>query len=726
MFIGDFMKYAHKKDGKVQTIKEHLIGTAEKAVNNSKEFMKPMAYTLGIAHDIGKYADDFQKRLDGSSVRYEHSACGAIELGNLATATNQEDMTYMLQYCIAGHHTGLPDGGTPQDFAETDATLHARLKRKKNYIGTADYSSYKDEIELKLPDYTDVIEKLSESANEIDFFEKYAFFTRYLFSCLTDADFIDTEQFCNPDIDRNLKYDFEKVEEAVDNKFKSFIADTPLKKARNILQEQAINNSSENEQISILNMPTGSGKTLCSMKIALKKLREHNKKRIIYVIPYTSIIEQTAEIFEDIFGEYTDIVQHHSNYCYDSDNDNDTTAEKLKRSTENWDAPVIITTSVQFFQSLYHYKSSGLRKLHNMADSVIIFDEVHMIPIECIQPCLRGIGYITKYLNSEVVFLSATMPDYSGFFTKYTGNSTFKELIPDKTAFSFFKKCRYSYIGETELESVVEKSNEYNSSLIIVNSRKTARKIYGLLTGKKYHLSTYMTPNDRSDIISQIRCSLENGEKISVVSTSLVEAGVDLDFEVVFRQLAGLDNILQSGGRCNREGKRECGEVFVFETDEKLRGDIKVRASIVKDMLDSGMDIDSDKSVKEYYRRIFKYNDEIIGDKTIASKTNGLDRIPFRTYSDEFKYINEETVSVVINNNEETEKLFLQLEYGHKNVRRKLQRYSVSLKIKGEFDKALSLGLLHDTGKGIYVLADNSYYDEQTGLDIDKENNYIF
>lgn len=720
MFIGDFMKYAHKKDGKVQTIKEHLIGTAEKAVHNSKEFMKPLAYTLGMAHDIGKYADDFQKRLDGGSIRYEHSACGAIELGNLATATNQEDMTYMLQYCIAGHHTGLPDGGTPQDFAETDATLHARLKRRKNYIGTADYSSYKDEIELKLPNYTDVIEKLSESANETDFFEKYAFFTRYLFSCLTDADFIDTEQFCNPDIDRNLKYDFEKVEEAVDNKFKSFIADTPLKKARNILQEQAINNSSVNEQISILNMPTGSGKTLCSMKIALKKLREHNKKRIIYVIPYTSIIEQTAEIFEDIFGEYTDIVQHHSNYCYDIDNDNDTTAEKLKRSTENWDAPIIITTSVQFFQSLYHYKSSGLRKLHNMADSVIIFDEVHMIPIECIQPCLRGIGYITKYLNSEVVFLSATMPDYSGFFTKYTGNSTFKELIPDKTAFSFFKKCRYSYIGETELESVVEKSNEYNSSLIIVNSRKTAREIYRLLSGKKYHLSTYMTPNDRSDIISQIRCSLENGEKISVVSTSLVESGVDLDFEVVFRQLAGLDNILQSGGRCNREGKRECGEVFVFETDEKLRGDIKVRASIVKDMLDSGMDIDSDKSVKEYYRRIFKYNDEIIGDKTIASKTKRLDRIPFRTYSDEFNYIKEETVSVVINNNEETEKLLSQLEYGRKNVRRKLQRYSVCLKIKGEFDKALSLGLLHDTGKGIYVLADNSYYDKQTGLDIDK------
>lgn len=719
------MKYAHKIEDRYQTIKEHLLGTAEKAADNSNELMRPLAYILGMVHDIGKYAEDFQKRLDGSSAKYEHSTCGAIELSNIVENDIQEKMTYMLQYCIAGHHTGLPDGGTSVDLAETDTTLHARLKRRKNYVGTADYSSYKDEIELKLPDYDAVQAELSKSKDGVDFFEKYAFFTRYLFSCLTDADFIDTEKFCNPDIDRNLKYDFEKTELAVDDKFKSFILDTPLKQARNVLQEQAIYSSSENSRISILNMPTGSGKTLCSMKIALKKLREHTKKRIIYVIPYTSIIEQTAEIFEGIFGEHIDIVQHHSNYCYDTDNVNDSTAEKLKRSTENWDAPIIITTSVQFFQSLYHYKGSSLRKLHNMADSVIIFDEVHMIPLHCIQPCLRGIGYITKYLNSEVIFLSATMPDYSEYFAKFTGDSSFKELIPDKTAYHYFRKCRYNYIGETSLESVAAKADEYNSSLIIVNSRKTAREMYNLLSGKKYHLSTYMTPNDRSEIISKIRKNL-NKEKITVVSTSLVEAGVDLDFEAVFRQLAGLDNILQSGGRCNRDGRREYGDVFIFETDEKPLSEIKIRASIVKQMLENGMDLDSDDSIKEYYRRLFRYNDDKIGDKTIANMTNGVDNIPFRKFAEEFDYINDETVSVVINNNEETEKLLSQLEYGGINAKRRLQRYSVSLKIKGEFDKALSLGLLTDTGKGLYVLADNTYYDTETGLDINKSSDYIF
>lgn len=718
------MKYAHKTDDKKQTIKEHLAEVAKIASDNSNELMKPLAYTLGMAHDIGKYADDFQKRLENIPIRYEHSSCGAIELGGLVKDKMQTMMTYMLQYCIAGHHTGLPDGGTPSDSAETDVTLHARLKRRKNYSGTADYSSYKEEVELGLPDYSAVLAELQKSKDKSDLIEKYAFFTRYLFSCLTDADYIDTEKFCNPNIDRNLNSDFKMVDQAIDDKFRSFSADTPLKKARSTLQQQAISRSHQNNQISILNMPTGSGKTLCSMKIALNKLREHTKKRIIYVIPHTSIIEQTAQIFEDIFGKYADIIQHHSNYCYDTEND--CTAEKLKRSTENWDAPIIITTSVQFFQSLYHYKGSGLRKLHNMADSVIIFDEVHLIPIECLQPCLRAIGYITKYLNSEIVFLSATMPDYSGFISKYMSDVSFSELIPDKSAFSFFQKCSYDYIGKTELDSVAVRASKYNSSLIIVNSRKTARDMYKLLSGKKYHLSTYMTPNDRSETISRIRNDLANGTKITVVSTSLVEAGVDLDFEAVFRQLAGLDNILQSGGRCNREGKREHGDVIIFETNEKPAADIQIRASIVKNMLDNGMDIASEESIKEYYRRLFEYSESLVEKNTIANNTVSLDGIPFRTYACEFQYIKEETIGIVIDNSKETEKLLSQLEYVGRTAKRKLQRYSVPLRIKGELDKALSLGLLRDTGNGIYVLADNAYYDKETGLDINRISNYIF
>ena len=719
------MKFAHKIDDKVQTIEEHLKGVAELAAGNSVELFKPLAYTAGIAHDIGKYSDAFQKRLNGSNCKFEHSACGAIELGELAENKMQREMTYMLQYCVAGHHTGLPDGGTSVDSADGDNTLHSKLKRKKNYIGDSDYSSYKNDFELALPDYSQVLAELNRSMNIIDLIERYAFFTRYVFSCLTDADFIDTERFCSPDINRELSADFESIERSLDDKFRSFIADTPLKIARNILQEQAFLNGNDDAQISILNMPTGSGKTLCSLKIALNKVRSHHKKRIIYVIPYTSIIEQTAEIFEKLFEEYADIVQHHSNYCYETDDDS--TAGKLKRSIENWDAPIIITTTVQFFQSIYHYKGSGLRKLHNLADSVIIFDEIHMLPIECLQPCLRAIGYVTKYLSSEAVLLSATMPDYTNLLEKYIGTYTCSELIKDKSAFSFFHKCRYNYIGETEMESICEKAEEYDSSLIIVNSRKTARETFHMLTGKKFHLSTYMTPSDRSDTIAEIRRSLENGEKIKVVSTSLVEAGVDLDFQAVFRQLAGLDSILQSGGRCNREGRMECGDVFIFETDEKPRGDMKIRTSIVKDILETGADISSGDSISEYYKRVFDYSDELIDKNTISKgQPIPLDSIPFRTYAEGFRFIREETVSVVIDDRPETSELLEQIRFGGKKIRRKLQRYSVSLKMHGEFEKALSLGLLHDTGEGVYVLANNDYYNSETGFDVGYKPEYIF
>lgn len=725
------MKYAHKNNERRQTIIEHLKGVAEMASGFSVEPLRKYAYEAGLAHDIGKYAEDFQKRLEGSEVRFEHSVCGAFEIGELPRNKDEKEMTYMLQYCIAGHHTGLPDGGTPADSADSDNTLHAKLDRRKYYTGDADYSSYKNEVELELPDYSGLMSILGRSANVTEVIEKYAFFTRYIFSCLTDADYIDTERFCSPETDRSLKADFEKMLDIINEELerRSRDPDTLLKKARKELQEQAFGNCSGDTRINILDMPTGSGKTLCSMKIALKKLIHNNRKRIIYVIPYTSIIEQTAETFEELFGKYADIVQHHSNYCYDDETEN-STAEKIKRSTENWDAPVIITTSVQFFQSLYHYKGSGLRKLHNIADSVIVFDEVHMLPAEYLQPCLRAIGYITEYLNSDVLFLSATMPDFSGLFERYSGNAAYGELIKDKSSFRYFQKCRYTDLGKTEIENIAVRSEGYDSSLIIVNSRKTAREVYRLLSGRKYHLSTYMTPHDRSETIADIRKALKkiqdhspDAERITVVSTSLVEAGVDLDFQAVFRQLSGLDSILQSGGRCNREGKMPYGDVFIFETDEKLKGEIEVRAGIVRDMLSCGSDITSGECIRDYYRRLFRYWDDIIEQNTIAKDCHGFDNIPFRSYAEQFEFIRDETISVVIDNDPETAKLAAQLEYGGKGIRRKLQRYSVSLK-KYEFDEALKAGIIEEKC-GVFILANNDYYDPETGLDINYQPDYF-
>ena len=719
--------YAHKIDDRKQIVLEHLTEVAELASDFSIALMKEFAYAAGMTHDIGKYAAVFQSRLlEDSTERYEHSVCGAIELGKIAAGTKEKNMLPMLQYCIAGHHTGLPDGGTNVDIATESNTLHAKLARADCYKGRKDYSAYKDQVRLSFPDADKLFEELSHSRNQSDMIEKYAFFTRYLFSCLTDADFLDTEKFCSPETDRSLKSDFSSAIEAVSERFKTFTYDTELRKARKRLQEQAYKNSENAGNISILNMPTGSGKTLCSLKIALDSLKKSGKKRIIYVIPYTSIIEQTAELFDKMFGKSVDILQHHSNYCYDVyEEEEKDTAGKLKKSSENWNAPLIITTSVQFFESLYHYKGSKLRKLHNLADSVIIFDEVHLLPEKLLQPCLRGVGYITEYLNSQVIFLSATMPDYSDLFRKYIPDCSVTELITDKRDFSFFRKCSYTYLGKTDCDSIIEKALSRKSSLIVVNKRKTAREIYRKLKGNKFHLSTYMTPHDRSEVIGEISRLLDDGQPVTVVSTSLIEAGVDLDFEAVFRELAGLDSILQAGGRCNREGKRDSGEVFVFETDEPLKGEIAVRASIVKDFLRNGIDIASEEAIELYYKRLFNFKEKEIESNSIAKDFNGLDYIPFRSYAEQVEFINEETVSVVINNCDETEMLLKQLAAGKLSAKRMLQRFSVSLRTHGEFDKALALGRLAEGPLGVFLLSDNTYYSRETGLDLDLSNDII-
>lgn len=716
--------YAHRTNEREQTILEHLTGTAELSRNFSVDGFKGAAYSLGMLHDIGKYAEDFQdKILKGKNNKYEHSSCGGIELGKLKLSGVQNLIIPMMQYCIVGHHTGLPDGGTRADSSE-DFTLNGRLKREKYYVGKSDYSSYITEIKPEIPNSEYILSEILSTKTMKDRIELYAFFTKYLFSCLKDADFLDTERFCSPEISRKIVSDFDSVISAVDSKISGFVHDNELRKARKRLQEQAISNSKNSEKINILNMPTGSGKTLCSLKIALERLKSTGKKRIIYVIPYTSIIEQTANSFNDIFGEYMDILQHHSNFCFDDSDKEENTVEKLKKSTENWDTPFIITTSVQFFQSLYHYKGSGLRKLHNLADSIIIFDEVHMLPLKYLQPCLRGIGYITKYLNSEAIFLSATMPDYSELMRRYIPDTKIQELITDKSDFRYFQKCRYINLGETEYDNVIVKASKYKSSLVIVNKRKTAKEVYAKLSGNKFHLSTYMTPADRSKTIADIKNLLKENQPVTVVSTSLIEAGVDLDFEAVFREISGLDSILQSGGRCNREGLREFGDVYIFDARESLQNDIEARASIVKDMLRRNIDISSEDAIQEYYQRLFRFKDNIIDENSIANDVTSPDGIPFRTYAMNFEFIKDETISIVINNCEETEKSLELLSFGKYSEKRRLQKYSVSLR-KPEFSEAFSMRLISDTGNGVFVLADNVYYNSETGLDLKMNRDII-
>ena len=620
--------------------------------------------------------------------------------------------------------------GTVADNSDSP-TLNGTLKRADEYTGESDYSAYATEIEfasLTLEEITPPLNELRSAKDPTELIERYAFFTKYVFSCLTDADFLDTEIFCNKNVERGMSGDFEKALDKLNRELSDMPSDNPLRQARSRIQQQAFDNSVNKSHISILDMPTGSGKTLCSLKLAL----ESGKKRIIYVIPYTSIIEQTANKFEKMFGDVLPVLQHHSNYSYDGNTEEEKkTVEKLKRTCENWDAPLIITTSVQFFQSIYHYKGSALRKLHNLRDSVIVFDEIHLIPTELLRPCLKAVGYITKYLNSEALFLSATMPDYSKLFDKFLPDVNYNKLVTDRTNFKYFKKCEYKDMGKTTLETIAENASRCKNALIVVNTKKTAAELYNLVQGEKYHLSANMTPAHRSRVIEVVRKKLKKGEYITVVSTSLVEAGVDLDFNTVFRQLSGLDSILQAGGRCNREGKDAKGYVYVFDIDETYRkgSDLAMRINKTKGLLEKYQDITSYDCIKEYYDGIFDFNQSRIAENSIAKyneQSNSFDRqglmspysIPFRSYAMQFEYISADTISLVIDdpNDQTCHKLVETLRNGDMSVRRALQKYSVSVYMN-VFKDLYSQGVLKDHGTGIFILENQSYYNNETGLD---------
>lgn len=721
--------YAHtREDGERQTVKAHLIGVSKLAEGFSVDFLKPLAKKASYDHDTGKYALKYQWRLDDDNIKFSHAACGALEYKKFAD--KNDCFAPLMEYCIAGHHTGLMDGGTGADNSDSP-TLSGTLKRGNEYTGDSDYSAYATEIEfatLTQEEITPPYNELCSAKDPTELIERYAFFTKFVFSCLTDADFLDTEIFCNKNVERGMSGDFEKALDKLNRELSDMPSDNPLRQARSRIQQQAFDNSVNKSHISILDMPTGSGKTLCSLKLAL----ESGKKRIIYVIPYTSIIEQTANKFEKMFGDVLPVLQHHSNYSYDGNTEEEKkTVEKLKRTCENWDAPLIITTSVQFFQSIYHYKGSALRKLHNLRDSVIVFDEIHLIPTELLRPCLKAVGYITKYLNSEALFLSATMPDYSKLFDKFLPDVNYNKLVTDRTNFKYFKKCEYKDMGKTTLETIAENASRCKNALIVVNTKKTAAELYNLVQGEKYHLSANMTPAHRSRVIEVVRKKLKKGEYITVVSTSLVEAGVDLDFNTVFRQLSGLDSILQAGGRCNREGKDDKGYVYVFDIDETYRkgSDLAMRINKTKGLLEKYQDITSYDCIKEYYDGIFDFNQSRIAENSIAKyneQSNSFDRqglmspysIPFRSYAMQFEYISADTISIVIDDPDDQtcHELVETLRNGDMSVRRALQKYSVSVYMN-VFKDLYSQGVLKDHGTGIFILENQSYYNNETGLD---------
>ncbi|MGN1345225.1 MAG: CRISPR-associated helicase Cas3', partial [Eubacteriales bacterium] len=526
-------------DQREQSNLSHLTGTAQLCSEFAAHFdARDLGRLAGMAHDIGKYTQEFQNRLKANGKKVDHSTAGALEclkIGQLHAA-----------YAVLGHHSGLPDGGVSDE--RSGSTFFGRINRGKDGQ-ICNYSYWKNEITL--PDA--VVPSYLNKNCLTDLF-----FIRMLYSCLVDADFLDTASFMlgEPYIDRSYS-DMSELNRRLD----AYLSDWfPPKNELNakrcaILSACMERAESESSGLLTLTVPTGGGKTVASLAFALRRACQAKdpKRRIIYVIPYTSIIEQTADIFRKILGD-ENVLEHHSGILYDAADELNKDNIRHARAIENWDAPVVVTTAVQFFESLYANRSSKCRKLHNITDSIIIFDEAQMLPLPYLRPCIHAVSQLIAHYGVTAVLCTATQPVLEPFFAEYLPHVSPRELCPAELQNDeMFQRVSFRHAGTLSYNALAAELKEHPQVLCIVNSRAGAHEIYDLLESDDcFHLSTLMTAADRKKILADIRERLNHHLPCRVVSTSLIEAGVDVDFPAVYREEAGLDSILQAAGRCNR------------------------------------------------------------------------------------------------------------------------------------------------------------------------------
>ena len=628
--------YAHiSLNGEKQTVKEHLHGTAELCGKFASEFnAQDIGYMTGLMHDIGKYSEAFQKRLLEDGAKVDHSTAGAVEC-----AKKRNNYSAL---CIAGHHAGLPDFGGRADTE--GSSFHARMNVAK--AGKIpDYSPWRTELEP--------IKQLSapiKNSTGADFF------TRMLYSCLTDADFLDTEKFMSGGcVERGGGESMEKLLEKLNSYTEKWGSpQNELNRQRQNIRascERIGKTCGSEERLFTLTVPTGGGKTVASLAFALNYAAEKQKSRVIYVIPYTSIIEQTAGEFRKRLGS-ENVLEHHSGVVFGLSEEATPENMRLAKAAENWDKPVIVTTAVQFFESIYGNRSSKCRKVHSIANSVIIFDEAQMMPVPFMKPCISAIAQLVEYFNSTVVLCTATQPSLSKIFSQFTDRKPMELSPTDCENEDCFRRVTFTKDGKQEWTAIAESMRECGQALCIVNLRKSAQELFDLLSADNsegcYHLSTYMVPAHRKEILEEIRDRLEKGKKCLVVSTSLIEAGVDVDFPTVYRETAGLDSILQSAGRCNREGKRPAREsiVHIFESEKDVPKMFLLNKQMAERTLKKFEDISSREAIEFYFSQLYDMKGENALD--VKQIMPLMEKLAFSQIAKEFKLIEDNTTTVYV------------------------------------------------------------------------------
>lgn len=734
------------------SLDQHLDDVTQRAAAFARAFgNEDWAEYLGALHDLGKFHPDWQRYIhaqastNGNTAlsRPRHSGVGAIAAWEGA---HQCPPARVLAYCIAGHHAGLDNwyGGLQDRLNSMDEQTLYRV--------VAELPSAQTYLLKKLPSSAPPFAGTQD-------YEQAHLWVRMLFSCLVDADFLDTEAFMQPGR-ASVRGDYPSLEE-LKKRYDQFMAekettapDTPLNRLRKQIRQMCIEYASEKPGFFSLVVPTGGGKTLASIGFALAHALAHGMERIIIAIPYTSIIEQTSAVLrygtddpeeikrriesgQVLFGEDA-VIEHHSNLNPDRE------TERSRLASENWDAPIIVTTNVQLFESLFATKPSTCRKLHNLARSVIILDEAQMLPPEHLRPILSALHGLVKYFGVSVVLMTATLPVLEGTIgsapAAIQGLPRAVQLIkePDKLAQDFqrYRQLELQFVSQLTWEQVRDQLCQHEQVLAIVNSRKDCRDLHALMPEGTVHLSALMCPADRSRVLARVKHALRTKEPIRVISTQLVEAGVDIDFPVVYRALAGLDSIAQAAGRCNREGKRERGLLVVFSPPRRAPvGLLRKGEDATGELMRTHPTLELTPSMFEryfrmFYRRVNTFDKARFEVHLVSESSQFI--FAFREFAEQFSLIEDGAQESVIVRYRDpdfpehsNEHLLERLARGDvdRQLLRRLQRYSVTL-YRTEIEYAAQRGYITRCN-GYWVQEVEHFYAPGIGVQLDDRFDYV-
>ena len=733
--------YAHSVKGQDPRSWEPLARHLQEVADTAAGFAAPFdsgdwAELLGALHDVGKAREAFQKYLLSANgltdlsydaaAEHNHSGAGACLVvsmfDKLYDKCEKSRIGRILAYCIAGHHAGLPDwiGGKRPNGA-----LQERLADEKNVLQEHALTDYVRQCEAGW-----CTQAQSLQAPWVFKASDVSFWIRMLFSCLVDADFLCTERFMSPE-QAGGRGGYPPLAELaatffakLDEKEQAAPA-TEVNRIRAKIRAHCEEAAQQPPGLFSLTVPTGGGKTLSGTAFALRHALEHGLKRIIYVIPYTSIIEQTADVLRDFLGA-DNVVEHHSNL------DPDKETQQSRMAAENWDAPVIVTTTVQFFESLYACRTSRCRKLHNIAQSVVILDEAQLLPPHLLWPCTEALAQLVAHYRVCVVLSTATQPALAT--SGPLADVPVQEIIPNPKSF-------YSRLKRTDIhlpanrqkratwEEIADELRQYPQVLCVVNTRRDAKELARLVGEDTVYLSTLLCGEHRSRKIATIKERLAAGEAVRVVSTQLVEAGVDIDFPVVYRAFAGLPSIAQAAGRCNREGRSETpGKVVVFMPPKASpRGELRKAEDAYSELLASDNPPLPDDP--ESYPRFFTTFYQALNDDGKERFRDWLARdyahfaFQFREAADAFKIIEENTVLVIVRYGESHKWIDALRAVGPKReIMRRLQRYTVNI-FTTQLPDLLAKCQIEEmpAGCGIYVQTMLSLYDDTFGFDYERE-----